>query len=116
MDAKIIARAAAVLLLAGTELACAVEFARLDRTSESSAPGVDNNRDLVAGELARCKVLGAEAAHDAACRVAWAQNRARFLAPATPRRQDRSIELFPTTAPSAQQPSGNAPGIDSAGR
>jgi conjugative transfer region protein TrbK len=115
MDPKIIARAAAVILLAGTVLACAVELARLDRTSESSAPELDDNRDLLAGELARCKVLGDDAAHDVACKAAWAQNRARFLAPATPR-QDRSIELFPATAPSALQPSGNAPGIDSEGR
>ena len=124
-----IVRAAAVILLAGAVLACAVEMARLDRSSESSAPGVDDNRDLLAGELARCKILGAEAAHDAACKAAWAQNRARFLAPATPR-QNRSIELFPATsdapkappkihldrAPSALQPSGNAPGMESEGR
>ena len=129
MDPKIIARAAAVILLAGTVLACAIELARLDRTSESSAPVAHGKMDLLAGELARCKILGAEAAHDAACKAAWAQNRARFLAPATPR-QDRSIELFPATsdapkappkihldrAPSALQPSGNAPGMESEGR
>jgi conjugative transfer region protein TrbK len=123
MDPKIIARAAAVILLAGTVLACAVELARLDRTSESSAPGVDNNRDLLAGELARCKALGAEAAHDAACKAAWAQNRARFLAPRAPY-QDRSIELFPATpdvpkavskidrAPSTPQSDVSTPGTD----
>jgi conjugative transfer region protein TrbK len=128
MDPKIIARTAAVVVLAGTVLACAVELARLDRTSESSAPVAHGTMDLLAGELARCKTLGAEAAHDAACKVAWAQNRARFLAPAT--RQDRSIELFPATpdapraspkihpdrAPSAPQPDGSTPGTDSAGR
>jgi conjugative transfer region protein TrbK len=129
MDPKIIAPAAAVILLAGTVLACAIELARLDRTSESSAPVAHGKMDLLAGELARCKTLGAEAVHGAACKVAWAQNRARFLAPATPR-QDRSIELFaatpdapraspkihPDCAPSAPQPDGSTPGTDSAGR
>jgi conjugative transfer region protein TrbK len=129
MDPKIIASAAAVILLAVTVLACAVELARLGRTSESSAPVAHGKMDLLAGELARCKILGVEAAHDAACKAAWAQNRAHFLAPGTPR-QDRSIELFPATldarkaspkihldrAPSAPQPDNSAPGTDSAGR
>jgi conjugative transfer region protein TrbK len=94
MDPKIIARAAAVILLPGTVLACAVELARQDRTSESSVPAADDKMDALAGELSRCKALGAEAAHDAACKAAWAQNRARFLAPGAPY-QDRSIQLFP---------------------
>jgi hypothetical protein len=85
--------------------------------------------DLLGGELARCKVLGAEAAHDTACKAAWAQNRARFLAPSAPH-QDRSIELFPATpdvppvvpkihldrAPSTPQPDDSTPGMDSEGR
>ena|SRR5215472_2814882 len=96
MDPRVIARAAAVILLAGTVLACAVELARQDRTSESSVPAADDKIDALAGELARCKVLGAEAARDPACKAAWAQNRARFLAPGVPH-QDRSIELFPAT-------------------
>jgi conjugative transfer region protein TrbK len=130
MDPKIIARAAAVILLAGTVLACAVELARQDRTSESSVPAADDKMDALAGELARCKALGPEAAHDAACNSAWARNRARFLAPRAPY-QDRSIDLFPATpdapkaspkvyidrAPSARQPDGSStPGIDSEGR
>jgi conjugative transfer region protein TrbK len=94
MDPKIIARAAAVILLGGAVLACTLELARQDRTLESSMPAADDNMDLLANELARCKALGAEAAHDAACKAAWAQNRARFLAPGAPY-QDRSIQLFP---------------------
>jgi conjugative transfer region protein TrbK len=94
MDPKIIARAAAVALLAGAMLACTLELAWQGRTLESSTSAADDNMDLLANELSRCKVLGAEAAHDAACKAAWAQNRARFLAPSAPR-QDRPIELFP---------------------
>ena len=129
MDPTIIARAAAIVLLAGTVLACALELARQDLTSASSLPAVDDKMDRLVGELARCKALGAEVAHDTACKAVWAQNRARFLAPSAPH-QHRSIELFPATpdvpkavpkihvdrAPSALQPDGSTPGMDSEGR
>jgi conjugative transfer region protein TrbK len=128
MDPKIIARAGAVILLAGTVLACAIELAQRDLTSGPSAPAADEKMDPLAGELARCKALGAEAELDAACSAAWAQNRARFLAPGTPY-QDRSIDLFPTTpdvpkrtpkipidrAPSTSQSDRSTPGPDQEG-
>jgi conjugative transfer region protein TrbK len=124
MDPKIIARAAAVILLAGAVLACALELARQGPTLEPSAPAAQDNMHL-ADELSRCKALGAEAAHDAACKAAWAQNRAHFLAPSAPH-QDRSIQLFPATpdvpqgvpkihldrAPSTPQSDGGTPGAD----
>ena len=90
MDQKINARATAVALLGGAVLACT-------RTLESSTSAADDNMDLLANELSRCKALGAEAAHDAACKAAWAQNRARFLAPVAPY-QDRSIQLSPAAS------------------
>ena len=96
MNPKIIARPAAVILLAGAVLACALELAWQGRTLEPSTPTAHDNMDPLANELARCKALGAEAAHDAACKTVWVQNRARFLAPSAPH-QDRSIELFPAT-------------------
>jgi conjugative transfer region protein TrbK len=126
MDPKIIARAAAVIQLAGAVLACALELARQGPTLEPSAPAAQDNMHL-ADELSRCKALGAEAAHDAACKAAWAQNRAHFLAPSAPH---RSIQLSPATpdepkappkiyldrAPSTPQPGGSTPGIHSEGR
>jgi conjugative transfer region protein TrbK len=129
MDPKIIARAAAVILLAGAVLACALELVWQDRTLKSSARPVHDQIDLFAGELARCKDLGAEAAHDVACKAAWAQNRARFLAPSAPH-QDRSMELFPATpgvpkgitkihldrAPSTPQSDGSTPDTGPEGR
>jgi conjugative transfer region protein TrbK len=129
MDPKIIARTAAVILLAGAVLVCALELARQDRTLESSLPSAHDNMDPLANELARCKALGAEAAHDAACKAAWAQNRARFLAPSAPH-EDRSIQSFPATsdapkapakihldqAPSTPQSDGSTPGPDPEGR
>jgi conjugative transfer region protein TrbK len=129
MDPKILARTAAVILLAGTVLACAVELAQRDLTSQSSAPAADDKMDALAGELARCKALGAGAARDAACNAAWAQNRARFLAPGAPY-QDRSVDLFPATpdvpkgtlnihvdrAPSTSRSDGGTPSSDPEGR
>ena len=125
MDPKIIARAAAVILLGGAVLACALELARQDRTLESSTPAAQDKMDPLANDLARCKALGAEAAHDAACKTVWVQNRARFLGPSAPH-QDRSIELFPATpdvpegvskihldrAPSTPQSDVSTPGTD----
>src|SRR5437660_12897584 len=129
MDPTIIARAAAIVLLAGTVLACSLELARQDLTSASSLPAVDDKMDRLVGELARCKALGAEAAHDAACKAAWAQHRARFLASGAPH-HERSSELFPATpdapqavrnshldrAPASLQPDGSTPGMDAEGR
>ena len=125
MDPKIIARAAAVILLAAAVLACALELAWQGRTLEPSTPTAHDNMDPLANELARCKALGAEAAHDAACKAVWVQNRARFLAPSAPH-QDRSIELFRATpdvpegvpkihldrAPSTPQSDVGTPGTD----
>ena len=124
MDPKIIARAAAVILLAAAVLACALELARQGRTPEPSTTTLEHNMDL-ADELARCKALGREAEHDAACKAVWAQNRARFLAPSASY-QDRSIQLFPATpdvsqavpkihldrAPSTPQSDVGTPGTD----
>jgi conjugative transfer region protein TrbK len=129
MDLKIIARAAAVILLGGTVLVCAVELARQNRTLGSSTSAADDNMDPLAVELSRCKALGAEADRDTACKAIWAQNRSRFLAPSAPH-QHRSIELFPATpdvpkavpkihvdrAPSALQHDGSTPGLDPEGR
>jgi conjugative transfer region protein TrbK len=130
MDPKIIARAAAVFLLAGSVLACAVEVARLDPTPSLSA--MDGNIDPLAAELARCKALGAEAANDDACKRAWAKSRERFFAPGTPY-QGRPVDPFPATpdspqplpppkihldrAPSDPQPNARStPGMGSEGR
>ena len=129
MDPKIIARAAAVILLGGTVLACAVELARQSRTLGSSTSVADDNMDPLADELSRCKALGAEAANDVACRAAWAKNRARFLARSAPY-LDHSIELFSATpnAPQAvpkihrgrvqstSQSDGSTPGTNPEGR
>src|SRR5262245_26010138 len=129
MDPKIIARTAAVVVLAGAVLACALEWAQRNRTSAPSTATAHDNMDPLADELSRCKALGAEAANDAACKVAWSQNRVRFLARPAPY-PDRSIELFPATSdmpqgvpkihrnrlPSTPQSDGSTPATNPEGR
>src|SRR5215813_4157924 len=120
MDPKIVARAAAIILLGVAVLAGALELARQDRTLNSSLPAAHDNLDL-ADELARCRALGAEAAHDAACKGVWAQNRARFLAPSAPH-QDRSTaapdvpkgipKIHLARAPSTRQSKVSTPGTN----
>jgi conjugative transfer region protein TrbK len=96
MDPKTIAKTAAVVLLVGAVLACALEWAQRDRTLKPSTTTAYDNKDPLDDELSRCKALGAEAANDPACKVVWSQNLARFLARSAPY-PDRSIELFPAT-------------------
>src|SRR5262245_56620212 len=96
MNPMILARTAAVVVLAGAVLACALEWAQRNRTPAPSTATAHDNTDPLADERSRCKALGAEAANDAACKVAWSQNRARILAPSAPY-PDPSIELFPAT-------------------
>ena len=74
-------RIAAVVLLTGTIVACAVEVARLGRASDPQPSSMREISDPMAVELARCKALGPEAANDQACKSAWGKSRERFLAP-----------------------------------
>lgn len=98
MDPRLIIRAIAVALLAGSAFACAVEVGRLGGDAESSATSTSENADPLAAEIARCKALGDAAVDDAACKEAWAKSRERFF-------------------PSAPQPNpGNAPSSDTEGR
>ena len=129
MNPMTIARTAAVVVLASAVLACALEWTHRNRTPAPSTATVHDNMDPLADELSRCTALGAEAANDAACKVVWSQNRARFLARSAPY-PDRSIELFPATPdvpqgapkiyrnrlPSTPQFDGNRLGTDPEGR
>ena len=132
MDARMFPRVGAIVLLAGTVLACAVELTHQDRESQRSASSTNEIDDPLAVELARCKALGTEAANDAVCKAAWAKSRERFLAPGAPYRV-HTIDPFPATpdapipkapvkiyldrAPSAPLPNaGSTPDMDPEGR
>ncbi len=98
-----IGRAAAFALVAAAIIATAVHF-RHDNAQARGAPSaVSHPGDPLAAELARCQSIGMAAQDDAACEVAWAENRRRFFTyrpadavgptapvqPATPKSEDR---------------------------
>ena len=98
MTPETLTRSAAIVLLAGTVLACAVELGSLGNTPEPSVVTTGTTNDPLARELARCKALGGGAADDAACKSAWKESRERFLKGEKPERQ-RANNLFPSTNP-----------------
>jgi conjugative transfer region protein TrbK len=130
MNPKVIVRVAAVVVLAGAMLACAIDVARLHRNPEPPASTAGETSDPSAAELARCKSLGAKASKDPDCKAAWAKSRERFFTPGPPY-QGRSIDPFPATpdvpskapaqteinsAPLAPPASGPVPDTSSDGR
>jgi conjugative transfer region protein TrbK len=98
MNPETLTRSAAIVLLAGTVLACAVELGRLGNTSEPSAVTATNADDPLTRELTRCKALRERAADDAGCKSAWKESRERFLKGEKPERH-RANDLFPSTNP-----------------
>jgi conjugative transfer region protein TrbK len=136
MDPKMLVRIIAVVLLAATLLACAVELGRLGPVPEPSAASPEQNPNPLSAELTRCKALGDAAVDDAACKEAWTKSRERFFGNQTPQQnphQDRRIDPFPATpdappakakskifldrAPSAPQPNpATAPNSETEGR
>ena len=78
MDVKMLARTAAVALLAGAIVTAVV--ALHDRGQDAEQPPATEGTDPLAPELARCKALGMEAAKDASCQAVWAESRKRFFA------------------------------------
>ena len=95
MDPRLIIRAIAVALLAGSAFACAIDVDRLGSDPEPSSTSINDTTDPLAAELARCNALGAGAANDAACQAAWAKNRQHFFATDSTQRQHQH-DLFPT--------------------
>lgn len=79
MDSRLIIRAIAVMLLAGSAFACAVEVGRLGGDPDPTDTRKTDSAGPAAAELARCSALGREAANNAACQAAWAKNRQHFF-------------------------------------
>lgn len=79
MDWKVAAKVVAVLAFAVVMAACAIALRPNgpeeppERTFESQGEEPD------AGELLRCREIGAAALDDAGCRKAWADSRRHFL-------------------------------------
>ncbi len=83
MDIKKLARPGALAFVAVAIFATVIEFSREENepSPQSTAPNVA--ADSLRGELVRCQMLGEAGIRDTACLRAWAENRRRFIAPAT---------------------------------
>lgn len=71
------ARAIAFALLALAILVGAIVAGRQQNERGALAPAIST--DPLSAELIRCRDEGSAAADDAACKEAWAKNRARFF-------------------------------------
>ncbi|MGF1623938.1 MAG: putative entry exclusion protein TrbK-alt [Alphaproteobacteria bacterium] len=80
MSARMLARTAAIALVAGAVVAAL--FATRGGQEELSPVPAMNGTEPLGLELARCRALGLDAASDAACQALWDAIRDRFLAPA----------------------------------
>lgn len=110
MNVKDQDRLAAFIALAGVLLATAIALSshnnpstRSDGTEPAAAP-----TGALDAELARCKVIGPEAANDAVCRAAWERNRKRFFESGEPR-QDTPINPIAVTPQAREEPPKGVP-------
>jgi conjugative transfer region protein TrbK len=90
MDGKMLARLGAVVFVAITVTATAIDMARKDEPSvPPAAPILQPPADPLREGQRRCQQLGEAAASDAECLRVWAETRDRFLGrthqPAAPR-------------------------------
>jgi conjugative transfer region protein TrbK len=85
MDGKILARLGAIVFVALAITATVIGMTHKEPAliDTSIPPVVAPAADPLGAELTRCQLLGEAAERDPACLHAWAENRRRFLAPAT---------------------------------
>ncbi|WP_334151474.1 putative entry exclusion protein TrbK-alt [Hyphomicrobium sp.] len=107
MDGKTLARIGAIVFVAVAVTATAIEMTRKERAPESW----DSDRpaavaaDPLQAELLRCQALGEAGPRDPACLRAWAENRDRFLAPASrPAERLPEPQPAPPPTPTSSQP------------
>lgn len=96
MDGKMLARLGAVVFVAVSITATAIEMSRKEEAPEAwpSGRAAVTAADPLRDELIRCQALGEAGPRDPACLRAWAENRNRFLAPGA-----RPAELLPNITP-----------------
>jgi conjugative transfer region protein TrbK len=85
MDGKILARLGAVVFVALAITATVIDMTRKEPAPiDTSVPTAAAAAvDPLGAELIHCQLLGEAAESDPACLRAWAENRRRFLTPAT---------------------------------
>jgi conjugative transfer region protein TrbK len=76
---RAIARAAAYAAVAVVIGATVLTIRHNDMDAPASARAPATGSDPLSSELARCRTSGMAAKDDAACEVAWAENRRRFF-------------------------------------
>lgn len=85
MDGKVLARLAAVIIVAVAATAAAVHLVRQDAPAGTapspSATSEAPRFDPLGTTLQRCRELGEAATRDPDCLAAWDENRRRFLTP-----------------------------------
>jgi conjugative transfer region protein TrbK len=86
VDGKVLARLAAVIIVAVAITAAAIHVAREDAPAPLSPPPSVTTEaprtDPLRATLQRCRELGEAATRDTDCLAAWDENRRRFLSPA----------------------------------
>jgi conjugative transfer region protein TrbK len=80
MNVRVLIRGVAYLVFALALLATAISLNnRQDPLADALQVQPSTSTESLDAELAHCRVLGVEAASDAACKAAWQANRERFL-------------------------------------
>lgn len=80
MDGKMLARLGAIVFVAITITATAIEMTRKeDAPASASVRVLHPERDPLRDDQRRCQQLGQKAADDAGCLRTWAKTRDRFL-------------------------------------
>lgn len=109
MDQKILTRAIAVLVFAIAMVAAVARFGGAEDESDTRDVRTEWRINPLAAELERCRTLGLEAADDAGCAAAWAENRKRFFSTESLSREDlrskRQDRIRPTIPPKPTTPS-----------
>lgn len=85
MDGRVLARIAAIVIVAVTITAAAIQLARQDAPVDARPPSPTAEApeaDPLSERLERCRQLGEAATRDADCLATWEENRHRFLTPA----------------------------------
>jgi conjugative transfer region protein TrbK len=84
MEGTTLARIGAVVFVAVAFTMAAIELTQTEQTpNDVAARQIENsNADPLRGQLIHCQRLGEAAQRDAACLLAWATSRERFLKPA----------------------------------
>ncbi|WP_316859140.1 putative entry exclusion protein TrbK-alt [uncultured Cohaesibacter sp.] len=84
MNSKTAIRLAAILFIAISMMATAIEMRRKEEPQqESSVPSLQMSIDPLRATLRQCQQMGEAAATDADCLAAWAKSRDRFLGKST---------------------------------